>query len=73
MISNLFMSGKQITNRKFNDSLKENQDLDKPKKVNINILLNNIRTDKKREQLESSVFIGLIAVVVITTGIVASL
>ena len=67
------MSGKQITNRKFNDSLKENQDLDKPKKVNINILLNKIRTDKKREQLESIVFIGLISVTVITTGIIASL
>ncbi len=73
MISYLFMSGEQITNRKLNDSLKENQDLNKPKKVNINILLNNIRTDKKRELLESSVFIGLIAVVIITTGIIASL
>ena len=73
MVSYLFMSGEQITNRKFNDSLKENQDLDEPKKVNINILLNNIRTDKKREQLESIVFIGLISVVVITTGIIASL
>ena len=73
MISYLFMSGEQITNRKFNDSLKENQDLDKPKKVNINILLNKIRTDKKREQLESIVFIGLISVTVITTGIIASL
>ena len=67
------MSGEKITSRKFNDSLKENQDLDKPKKVNINILLNNIRTDKKREQLESIVFIGLISVAVITTGIIASL
>ena len=67
------MSGEQITNRKFNDSLKENQDLDKPKKVNINILLNKVRTDKKREQLESIVFIGLISVVIITTGIIASL
>ncbi len=73
MVSYLFMSGEQITNRKLNDSLKENQDLNKPKKVNINILLNNIRTDKKRELLESSVFIGLIAVVIITTGIIASL
>ena len=73
MISYLFMSGEQITNRKFNDSLKENQDLDKPKRVNINILLNKIRTDKKREQLESIVFIGLISVAVITTGIIASL
>jgi hypothetical protein len=67
------MSGKQITNRKFNDSLKENQDLDKPKKVNINILLNNIRADKKRDQLASNVFFGLIVVAVITTGVIASL
>ncbi len=73
MISNYFMSGKQITNRKFNDSLKENQDLDKPKKVNINILLNNIRADKKRDQLASNVFFGLIVVAVITTGVIASL
>ena len=67
------MSGKQITNLKFKDSLKENQDLDKPKKVNINVLLNKIRADKKKEQLEGSVFIGLIAVGVITTGIIASI
>ena len=67
------MSVQQITNLKLNNPLKENQDLNKPKKVNINILLNNIRTDKKREQLESIVFIGLIAVVIITTGIIASL
>ena len=73
MISNFFMLGKQITNRKFNDSLKENQDLDKPKKVNINILLNNIRADKKRDQLVSNVFFGLIVVAVITTGVIASL
>ena len=67
------MSVQQITNLKLNNPLKENQDLNKPKKVNINVLINKIRADKKREQLESSVFIGLIAVVVITTGIVASL
>jgi hypothetical protein len=73
MISSFFMSREQIANPKFNDPLDKNQDLDKPKKVNLNILLNNIRTDKKREQLESIVFIGLISVAVITTGIIASL
>ena len=73
MISSFIMSREKIANLKFNDPLNENQDLDKSKKVNINILLNNIRTDKKREQLESIVFIGLIAVVIITTGIIASL
>ena len=73
MISSFIMSREKIANLKFNDPLNENQDLDKSKKVNINVLLNNIRTDKKREQLESIVFIGLISVVVITTGIIASL
>ena len=73
MINTFFVPREKMTNPKFNDPLNENQDLDKPKKVNINILLNNIRTDKKREQLESIVFIGLIAVVIITTGIIASL
>jgi len=73
MISYLFMSGDQITNRKFNDSLKENQDLDKSKRVDVNVLLNKIKADKKKEQLESSVFIGLIAVAVIITGFISSL
>ena len=73
MINTFFVPREKMTNPKFNDPLNENQDLDKSKKVNINVLLNNIRTDKKREQLESIVFIGLIAVVIITTGIIASL
>ena len=67
------MSVQQITNLKLNNPLKENQDLNKPKKVNINVLINKIRADKKREQLESIVIIGLISVTVITTGIIASL
>ena len=73
MISYLFMSGDQITNCKFNDSLKENQDLDKSKRVDVNVLLNKIKADKKKEQLESSVFIGLIAAAVIITGFISSL
>ena len=73
MISSFIMSREKIANLKFNDPLNENQDLDKSKKVNINVLLNNIRTDKKRELLESSVFIGLIAVAVIITGFISSL
>jgi len=67
------MSVQQITNLKLNNSLKENQDLNKLKKVNINVLINKIRAEEKREYLESSIFIGLIAVFVITTGIIASL
>ena len=43
------------------------------KKVDINILLSRVRADEKKEQLESNVFFGLIAVAVIVTGVIASL
>ena len=45
----------------------------KPKKIDIKVLLRKIRTDEKKEQLESNVFLGLIAVAVIVTGVIASL
>ena len=54
-----FMSGEQVTNFKFKNSLKKEY-LDKRKKVNINILLNKVRADEKREQLESNIFFGLV-------------
>ena len=73
MISSFFMSREQIANPKFNDPLDKNQDLDKPKKVNINVLLSKIKADNKKTQLESSVFFGLIAAVIITAGVIASL
>ena len=53
MISSFIMSREKIANLKFNDPLNENQDLDKSKKVNINVLLNNIRTDKKENNLKA--------------------
>ena len=45
----------------------------KSRKVDIKILLNKIREDEKKEQLESNVFLGLIAVAVIVTGVIVSL
>ena len=42
------MSGEQLANH------------NKTKKVNINILLNKVRADKKREQLESNIFFGIV-------------
>ena len=54
------MSGETVTNLK-------------PKKIDIKILLNRIRADEKKEQLESNVFFGLIAAAVVVTGVIASL
>ena len=45
----------------------------KYKKVDIKVLLQKIRTDEKKEQIESNVFFGLIAAAVVVTGVIASL
>ena len=42
-------------------------------KVDINILLNRVRGEEKRERKENLLFLGLIASVIIVTGIIASL
>jgi hypothetical protein len=45
----------------------------KSKRIDIKILLSRIRADEKKEQVESNVFFGLIAVAVIVTGVIVSL
>ena len=42
-------------------------------KVDINILLNRVRHEKKKERKENILFLSLIASVIIVTGIIASL
>ncbi len=47
--------------------------LNQKNKVDINVLLNRVRTDKKKEKLESLLFFGFISLAVIVTGIIVSL
>ena len=42
-------------------------------KVDINILLNRVRGEQKKERKENILFLSLIASVIIVTGIIASL
>ena len=42
-------------------------------KVDINILLNRVRHEKKKEKKENLLFLGLIGSVIVVTGIIASL
>ena len=42
-------------------------------KVDINILLNRIRTDQKKEKFENILFVGLISFLVVVTGVIVSL
>ena len=59
------------------DSLKNQTEPQRIKKQDqkgdINILLNRVRGEEKRERKENLLFLGLIASVIIVTGIIASL
>ena len=68
------MSGERLINSDNNSATKETQDnyLSK-KRVDINILLNKVRTEKKKEKFENVIFVCLVATVVVVTGLIVSL
>ena len=47
--------------------------LNKKNRVDINILLNRVRADKKKEKLETFIIISLVFLSVLTTGLIVSL
>jgi len=64
------MSGERISQENF-VKLKNTQKVYKSK-VDINVLLNKVRTEQKKERKESFIFISLISFAVIITGIIVS-
>ena len=71
------MSGEQITNNTVEPqnikgdlhSLKNSQ----KKRVDINILLNKVRMAQRKEKMEATIFFGLVATVIVVTGIIVSI
>ena len=61
------MSGDQVNYNKINNSTSQNR------RVDINDLLSRARDDEKKQKKENLVFFGLVASVIVVTGIVASL
>ena len=57
-----------------NSELSTSQDkkLNKKNKVDINILLNRVRADKKKEKLETLAIISLVSLSVLATGLIVS-
>ncbi len=51
----------------------EPQKINQQQKVDINILLNKVRHEKKKERKENLLFLGLIGSVIVVTGVIASL
>ena len=58
-----------------NSELSTSQDkkLNKKNRVDINILLNRVRADKKKEKLETIAVISLVSLSVLATGLIVSL
>jgi len=57
-----------------NSELSTSQDkkLNKKNRVDINILLNRVRADKKKEKLETFIIISLVCVSILATGLIVS-
>ncbi len=66
------MSGEQLTENQ-TQTIKSSANNKFKNKVDINILLNKVRSEEKREKFESVIFISLISFVVLVTGIIISL
>ena len=54
-------------------STSQDKKLNKNNRVDINILLNRVRADKKKEKLETLVIISLVSLSVLATGLIVSL
>ena len=61
------MSGDQVNYNKISNSNSSNR------RVDINDLLSRVRDNEKKQKKENLVFFGLIASVIVITGIIASL
>ena len=60
-----------IKNSELSDT--QNRKLNKKNRVDINILLNRVRADKKKEKLETFLIISLVSLSVLATGLIVSL
>ena len=73
-----YMSGEQITNnsvetQNLEGELHSLKNSSKKKRVDINVLLNKVRLAKQKEKMESTIFFGLVAAVVVVTGLIVSI
>ena len=67
------MSGERLYNPDSKSPNKYQNNYISVKKVDINILLNKVRSEQKKEKFENLIFVCLVATVVVVTGIIISL
>ena len=74
------MSSEQVTKKSTQTFIIDNEDIEleavpqkkKSNKVDINLLMDKVREEKKKEKKENLVFVSLIASVILITGAIAS-
>ena len=68
----VYMSREEVS---VNQSVRsENEDQSKIKsKVDINVLLNKVRAEQRKEKTESIIFLSLVSLVIVVTGIIVSI
>ena len=68
------MSGEQTSiDSNYQELKTENASKKRSSKVDINVLLNKVRKEMKKEKLEGYIFLGLISSVILIGGIIVSL
>jgi len=71
-----YMSGEQIANNSVETRTLEG-DLhslkNKKKRVDINVLLNKVRSAQKKEKIETTIFFGIVTAVIVVSGIIVSI
>ena len=50
----------------------KSREINQKEKVDINILLNRVREDRKKEKIESTIFITIVSAAVIVVGLIIS-
>ena len=55
------------------DEVKQSKKLDTYHKVDINVLMDRVREEKKKEKKENLIFLSLIGSAILLTGVIASL
>ncbi len=76
----LRMSSEQVTEKSTQTFIIDNEDIEleavpqkkKSTKVDINLLMDKVREEKKKEKKENLIFVSLIAFVILITGAIAS-
>ena len=68
-----YMSGEQITNNSVETRNLKGELHSSKKRVDINVLLNKVRSAQKKEKIESTIFFSIVAAAIIITGVIVSI